>query len=232
MQIVSGFGLVIGDDARQIRMILKLNVGEHIMLLDGTGMEYVGPIVDITLQHVQIAVESTQMGSSEPQCHVTVMQALIKAEKLESVYQKGTQLGACHFRLLQNFRSIVRMHPEDAEKKRARWERILKEAAEQSQRCMIPTFDGVSTWRQLLASWPNHPVLMLHPTADAMPLGEWREAHMDEDEITIMIGPEGGYTDQEVEEARDKGAIIITLGPRILRTELAAPAVLARLLIQ
>ncbi len=231
-QIVNGLGLVIGDDARQIRAVLKLSIGEQIMLLDGTGMEYAGPIVEIDLQHVQMAVERTEVGSSEPACKITVMQALIKAEKMESVFQKGTQLGASRFRLLQNFRSIVRLHPDEADKKRPRWERILKEAAEQSQRCIIPSFDGISTWRQLLAGWPSHPVLMLHPSPDAIPLGAWRSANPDVEELTVMVGPEGGYTDQELSEATAKGAVIVTMGPRVLRTELAGPAMLARLLIE
>lgn len=231
-QIVNNLGLVIGDDARQIRSVLKLSLGERIMLLDGSGMEYEGPIVEVNLQHVQMAVESAQLGASEPSCKITLMQALIKAEKMESVFQKGTQLGATRFRLLQNFRSIVKLHPDEADKKRPRWERILKEAAEQSQRCRIPAFDGISTWRQHLANWPTHPVLMLHPCAEAVPLGVWRDANPDVNELTVMVGPEGGYTEQELSEAQAKGAMIVTMGPRVLRTELAGPAMLARLLIE
>lgn len=231
-QIVDGLGLVVGDDARQIRAVLKLSVGERIMLLDGSGLEFEGPITEINLQHVQMAVDNTQMGTSEPDCKITLMQALIKAEKMESVFQKGTQLGASRFRLLQNFRSIVKLHPDEADKKRPRWERILKEAAEQSQRCIIPCFEGISTWRQLLAGWPEHPVLMLHTAPDATPLGAWRNANPQVAEMTVMVGPEGGYTDQELSEATAKGAVLVTMGPRVLRTELAGPAMLARLLIE
>lgn len=218
--------LTLPDDiARQVRDVLRLRLTDTIQLLDGVGGEYSATITTITRREVAVAVGPRREGLPEPQPPITLCLGLLKATKLELVLQKGTELGVASFQPLLTARSVA-LADELSETRRQRYERIIAEALEQCGGAWLP---DVRQPLQLEAALRAAP-------ADAITLIPWegaggvslRSALRQEREarqasgVWLFIGPEGGFSADEVALAKRYGARAVTLGPRILRAETAA----------
>jgi 16S rRNA (uracil1498-N3)-methyltransferase len=138
---------------------------------------------------------------------------------LEWILQKGTELGASAFLPFSSERSIVKIDARKIGKKRERWERIVKEAAEQAHRGKLPTVATPMSWKALLQEIGNRECAWIAYEKGGLPLAEAMASA--KDEILLIVGPEGGFTESEIEEAKEAGAVPISLGSRILRTETA-----------
>lgn len=212
----------------QIRRVLRLRDNERVMVLDNTGMQYT---VQITLGEVVTgSIVSKQASGNEPLTQVWPYLSLSQREKFEWVLQKGTELGAAGFVPVISSRSLMQ-DVAAVEKKRERWEAILKEAAEQSGRGKIPILAPVMRYPQALKHCLNQCDLRLIPAVNE---GEQNlktiTANSQAVSIGVFIGPEGGFSPQEVQAACDIGCAAVTLGRRVLRMETAALAALTMIL--
>jgi 16S rRNA (uracil1498-N3)-methyltransferase len=209
------------DIAHQIRNVLRLRAGSAIVVLDNSGAEYEVLLRQVDKQQVVGEAVAKRPSPNEPSVQLTLYQALMKRDKFEWVLQKGTEIGVSQFVPLVTQRSLVQ-DIDIKEGKLYRWQKIITEAAEQSRRGRIPTFQPPQTLGQALAGNPSQLGLIAWEEAEALTLrkalaGLERPSH-----ISLFIGPEGGFAREEIEAAQAAGLLPITLGKRILRAETAA----------
>lgn len=194
---------------RQVRSVLRLRDGDELVLLPGDGSEAL-----CSLESGDCVVRERRLTAAEPSHRLTIVQALLKGDGLEQVIRRGTEVGVASFELVVTERCVARdINPQRLERLRT----VAREAAEQSERGIVPTVTGPAPLTTALA-----PASVLLLERQATPrLGEM------EPPSTLIIGPEGGWTPDEVEEARRAGARLAGLGPRILRSETVAPVAAA-----
>ncbi|HHU32192.1 MAG TPA: 16S rRNA (uracil(1498)-N(3))-methyltransferase [Clostridia bacterium] len=225
---------ITGSDVQHILKVLRLEEGAILNIADGTGMEYKGSIVDKGKDFVRLSVIDRYYNSTESPVEVTLLQGLPKGDKMELIIQKCTELGVKKFVPVACQRSIVKLRPEKAKQKQARWQKISEEAAKQSRRSLIPEITPVQTLEEALKNIKQDEALLIpweeekaNNLKDALqPLkGKCRK-------VSILIGPEGGLTCEEVALAKAAGGSIVTLGPRILRTETAGMVVVTMVLYE
>ena len=198
---------------RQVRAVLRLGDGDRLVLLPGDGTESV-----CRLEAGECVVEERRTAAGEPVHGLTVVQALLKGDALEHVVRHGTEAGVAEFRLVVTERCIVRDLPE---RRLERLRTIAREAAEQSERGIVP---GV-TAPVPLSDVPASGSVLLFERHDGARLGQ-----LEPPPSTVVIGPEGGFTLAEVGAAVEGGASLAGLGPRILRSETVAVSVAAVIL--
>jgi 16S rRNA (uracil1498-N3)-methyltransferase len=211
------------EQAHQVRHVLRLEPGAALVVLDNTGFAYDVTLEELAGRQATGRITGKRLASGEPNRQITLFQSLLAREKFETVLQKGAEVGVSRFVPVQTDRSLLRAKHID-DRKTARWQRILTEAAEQSHRGRIPELvPAVAFAEALTQAGQSERVLIAAPCDESPAL---REALVQEDRtpasVAILVGPEGGFTEQEVALAEEKGAVAISLGPRILRTETAA----------
>jgi len=197
---------------RQVRTVLRLGEGDRLVLLPGDGSQTVCRIVD-----GGCVVEERGRVTSEPAHRLTVVQALLKSDALEGVVQHATEIGVAHFRLVVGERCVVR---EVSPRKLERLRTIAREAAEQSERGVVPAVDPPTTLGEAFA--PG--AVLLYERATDFRLSELGPTG------TVIIGPEGGFSQAEVAAAERAGVTVAGLGPRILRSQTVAVAAAAVIL--
>ena len=213
------------SDARHAQRVLRLNPGEEVVLMDGT-RRFLGEITDmsdgVTCRMVR------ELPSSEADLRITLFQGLPKAEKMELIVQKLTELGAAEVVPVVMQRCVMRLTGKDGEKKQERWQKIAREAVKQCARVSAPEVRlprKLSAMREEL----NALDVLIVPWEDARD-GSVADclapfAQKEDVSVGILIGPEGGIAPEEAEWlTREANAKLVTLGPRILRTETAAIA--------
>jgi 16S rRNA (uracil1498-N3)-methyltransferase len=225
------------DDAdlvRQIGVVLRLGPGDRIVLLDNSGAEHLAVIERIERGRIAARIEARTPATGEPRVELTLYPALIRPERFEWILQKGTELGATAFAPVVCARSLV--EGGSAAKRQARWERVIREAAEQSRRGRLPAllppqpFDAACAAQRhdlALLLWEVEGALGLR-TALAAQAGTLGGVHPS---IGIFSGPEGGLTPDEHRTALRHGIMPVSLGSRILRAETAPIAAAAAVLL-
>ena len=212
------------EEAAHAFKVLRLREGEEVELTDGEGKLFSAELTEVSREQVTAKVGEELDGKESP-VRITLYQGYPKADKLELIVQKLTELGACRIVPVVMERSVAKPDPKDKGKRKERLQRIAQEAAKQCGRGMVPEVEEAITWKQAKARFGEHE-LMLMPWEDA------RDVHIKDvyrerpevRDIAIVIGPEGGISVSEADEAKEKGAVCVTLGPRIMRTETAALA--------
>ena len=210
--------------AHQLRNVLRLQPGSEVVVLDGSGREYDVRLTRLSRDEAAGQVSGQRTCPNEPRTSLTFYACLIKGERFEWVLQKGTELGVSRFVPVFSERTVLR-DPERVEKRRPRWERIVREAAEQSRRGRLPILDRAMAFSAAcIESIDRHDrVLLPWEEAIGVSLGEAvRDISPLPERIALIVGPEGGFTSQEVDQSRDLGIRVVTLGSRILRAETAA----------
>ncbi|MFO7679419.1 MAG: RsmE family RNA methyltransferase [Chloroflexota bacterium] len=208
------------EQAHQIRQVLRLGVGERVTaLLDGAGWEAEAELVQVEKKGVTAVVRHKRPVTTEPAVRLTLYQSLLKRDNFEWVLQKGTEIGVSRFAPLISERTVA--HPPN---KMERWQRIVVEAAEQSGRGCIPQILPPARLTDVLAHWQSDRLgLMPALSTDGVTIGSvWEKMPTSTGSVGVFIGPEGGWTEDEVENGRSAGLIPVTLGKRILRAETAA----------
>lgn len=209
----------------QLRLVLRLRPGEQLHLLDGQGSEFIAEVHQLDQRQAHGLILSQQPAGGEPPFPLILYQCSLKADKFEWVLQKGTELGVTTFVPVISERSVVR--PAEALlKKYERWQTILREAAEQCGRGIIPVLAPPVSWSTAIAQAHG---LRFVPweEATAGDLGlqlanDVSRSSVGQQAINLLIGPEGGITKNEMDVAQSAGWQIVSLGPRILRAETAA----------
>lgn len=224
-----------GKDARHIVKVLRLKPGDVVLVVNSIGQKHVARIVATRETSVEVKIEDTyESGASEPRVPVTLVQGLPKADKMNEIVQKCTEIGVSRVIPILTERSVMRPDNASADRKVARWRRIAEEAAKQSGRDIVPLVEDVGTLSSAIATLSAEGVHMLFPW-ELEEERSLRQALLEPGlssapGIGFFIGPEGGFSYSEVEYARNHGATTVTLGPRILRTETAGPVVTAIIL--
>lgn len=210
------------DDAGtcgQMARVLRLRAGEEVILLDGLGFEYAARLFKVSTREVSAEILHRQMNRNEAELKITLYQALIKKDKFEWVLQKCTEVGVTHFVPIRAARSEKMGLNEERAKK------VLKEAAEQSERAVIPELSEIKTFEQALhkAATPDTPTMLLDATGEAIANAATARSRFT---LNIFVGPEGGWDEAELESVRrlmreGYPLEIVNLGPRVLRAETA-----------
>ncbi len=215
-----------GDQARQIHDVLRLRPGEVIGTFDGAGLEYRAELVEVSRALVRGRIIEASSDSREPRTELILYQGLLKADKFEWVLQKGTEIGIAAFVPLATARVVS---SSVSRSKRARWERILIEAAEQSGRTRVPRLAEAQPFAQAVEDTRASSGCAVIPWEEERDIG-LKEALCASDPVHLFIGPEGGFSREEVELAQSRGVRPVTLGPRILRAETAGLAAASAIL--
>lgn len=209
--------VVTGDELHHAVRVVRLRAGEQVELFDRSGATAAGVVESIERDRAVIAA-GERLASRESPLAVHLAMALIQLDRFELVLQKATELGVRSITPLLTDRTEVR--PERLGGKAERWERIVFEAVKQSGRSIVPAVAAAAPLPAVLARGGTK--IVFDADTEASPVDELRV-----DEVTLLVGPEGGWSDGELHAARDHGCLFQRLGPRRLRAETAAIAALA-----
>ena len=210
---------LIGDNAQHAK-VLRLKAGEEVLLCDGEGNECLCRVEEMDARQLTVTVTSRRESSTEPAVRVSVYMAFPKADKLEHVIQKATELGAYEIVAFPSARCISKPDEKSLAKKVERWQKIAASAAEQSGRGRIPQVLTVPSYKAALERAAEADKALLfyeneHATTLRMALeGQYAS-------VSLLTGPEGGLEESEVKQALEAGLQVCTLGSRILRCETA-----------
>lgn len=211
---------------RHAVQVLRLGVGEPLILFNGEGGEYAAQMGNISKRSASVLIDSFSALDTESPVHLTLVQAIIKLDKMDFALQKAVELGANTIQPLITQRSVVRIGKEQVDKKLQHWEGIVVAACEQSGRTRMPSVQAPLTLERWLETPCTGTRMILapgdFPRINALPSDLPTP-------IALLIGPEGGFTDEEVETCVQAGVMPVSLGPRILRAETASIAALALL---
>lgn len=216
--------------ARQIRVVLRMTTGDVVQVLDNAGEMFSVRLTAVTQNNVVGHIIERQPATGEPVTKLVLYQSFLKRDKFEWVLQKGTEIGVSRFVPMVTRRSLVKSTDMKANKM-ARWQKILAEAAEQSHRGRIPDLAAAVSFETMLTQLPDYDISLIARAGSApQTLKEAIAQNRGGQSAALLIGPEGGFIEEEVIEAQQSGAAAVTLGPRILRTETAALVAAALLL--
>ncbi|SHJ45775.1 16S rRNA (uracil1498-N3)-methyltransferase [Hathewaya proteolytica DSM 3090] len=224
MENINGKTVVIeGDDVKHIYKVLRLTEGDKVTVNNLQGKEYICAIDSITKQQVELTILEEDNCSKESPIYISLFQGLPKSSKMDLIVQKNTELGVSDITPIITKRVVVKTELKEF-KKLDRWNRIALESSKQCKRSIIPTINEPMEFQELLIKLKEYD-LVLVPYEDEDEQGF--KAVVKEignkkiESAAIIIGPEGGFEAEEIHQLKEIGAYIITLGPRILRTETA-----------
>ena len=225
--VEDGGAYLLPDEARHARKVLRLGPGDEVCAMDGDGRRWRAAIRHAGEDGVRVDLLEA-LPSGEPPVRLTVYQGIPKADKLDFVAHKLTELGASALVPVKMDRCVVKLDAKDGRKRRERLERIAREAAKQCNRGRAPSVAEPMGWAEALGAMAAHDLLLVPwEEAGGYRLKDAFAARPDAADIGVVIGPEGGMSPQEVDAMLALGARTVTLGPRILRTETAAIAAAA-----
>jgi 16S rRNA (uracil1498-N3)-methyltransferase len=236
-EVLSGDDVCLEDDlARRLSRVLRLQPGATVLLLDGTGLEYETRLVEVGPRRVTGTVVGRRTGRPEPRARLVLYQSLVKGERFDWVLEKGTELGVAAFVPLLSRRNVVRPAPGRSNRPE-RWQRVVREAAEQCGRSVLPVVlpgqsleEAISVAAALrLLPWEGEGSLSL---ASAVRAARPALEAVERPTVAVFIGPEGGFAADEVDLARQAGAQVVSLGRRILRSETAGVVAAALVLYE
>jgi len=207
--------------------VVRLAPGESITLFNGDGGEYTAVLQTVEKRRASAEIKAHTARDAELPYAVTVAQALPEASKMDWIIEKAVELGAAAFQPLAARRCVVKLSGERAEKKLVHWQGVIISACEQSGRNRLPQLAPVDDFKDWIGQQDMHRRVILTPRA-SQSLADWAR-HQPPQALTIMVGPEGGFSEDEENLAVAQGALPLSMGPRILRTETAALAALAAL---
>lgn len=224
--------LIRGDDAHHLTRVMRLTTGDPVICHHPDGKMAKCQIVTIDAVCVQTKILERLEEDTELPLSVTLAQGIPKGDKFDFVLQKGTELGASEFIPFQAKRSVARWTEQKYAKKELRFTKIIKEASEQSHRQRQPTLHPVMTLEELLVEGESYDIKLFPYEEEAkrpehQSLGQMLSRCHEGEKLLVCIGPEGGFSEEEVSVLKQNDFHPVRMGPRILRTETAALYVLA-----
>ena len=219
-----------GDDARHLKTVLRYRIDDELTVCDGRGTDYQCKITGFEGGGVQLAVASQEVCQAEPNTKIVLYQGLPKADKMEMIIQKCTEIGIMRIVPVATKHAVMKLDGKES-KKIERWQKIAESAAKQSGRGFIPTVGpNALSFRQAIdeARVLSGAVIPYEKEAERG-LKQFVSGFTG-NTIGVFIGPEGGFSEDEIDEAKKAGVVPITLGKRILRTETAGLVSIALLI--
>ena len=233
--IVGGQAYITGSDVNHVRNVLRMEVGEEIVICDGEGVFHTCVIKEISKEQVEAQILESKEAETELKTKITLFQGLPKKDKMELIIQKAVELGVHEIVPVSTRFCVAKIEDAKKEKKKLeRWQEIAKAAAKQSGRGMIPQIKPVMTYKEALkaASGMDRAVIP-YEKAEGMKAAVEEVGKMAKcQSVGIFIGPEGGFAEEEIQSALDTGVTPISLGKRILRTETAGLCILSVLMFE
>lgn len=219
----SGDLLLDGEQAHYVRNVLRLGVGDSLLLFDGSGWEYPAAVSTASPQAVSLRVSAPRRGIQEPPVRVSLGACLLKAQKMDLVVQKSVELGVHEVIPVLSSRSVRTLEGERVGKRLQRWRKIAQEASRQCGRSRVPEVGAVVTLAELLERGVPADLKILFTTTGApWPARVPGQGAGPPEQILALTGPEGGFSGEEETLALDAGFSPVRLGPRTLRAETAA----------
>lgn len=212
---------VSGHEAHHMTGVIRLHQGETVRLIDGCGLAHICEIAKITTRQVICRIIKSISGSGEPGLHLTLAIGLSTGFKFDLVIEKGTEVGVSRFvPLLTEKGRIRKADLASLGRKMTRWRRVAEAAVKQSGRSVFPKIDPPTTWNDFLTVCKPEETILFHPAENpispASHLRAFRGAN-----LTLLVGPESGFSMDEIALAAERGIPAANLGERILRTETA-----------
>jgi len=215
--------LIEGDDYKHISKVLRLKSGDEIGINNCTGRDYMGVITSIDKMYVHVNILKEIPINNESNLKIYLFQGLPKSSKMDLIVQKATELGVCEITPIITQRVVVKNEMNEF-KKIERWSRIILESCKQCKRSVIPKVNAKVEFEELLKRLQNMDLIVV-PYEEENGFGiknVMQKIIVNEiNKVAVIIGPEGGFEATEIEKLKAHGAYIVTLGPRILRTETA-----------
>ncbi|HZG22647.1 MAG TPA: 16S rRNA (uracil(1498)-N(3))-methyltransferase [Herbaspirillum sp.] len=222
-----GSAVVLPEPVAHHVQVLRLQPGDTITLFNGEGGEYIASLTAIEKKRAHAELKTFAAREAELPYGLTLAQALPEGSKMDWIVEKAVELGATSLQPLAAQRCVVRLSGERAEKKQAHWQGIIHAAAEQCGRNRLPHLAEVTDFRRWIAQSDLHRRILLSPRGE-QPLSGWARHHPPQ-AVTLVVGPEGGFSEEEENLACAQGALMLSMGSRVLRTETAGLAALAAL---
>ena len=204
--------------------VLRVKNTEEIVLFNGNGKAYPALPEVLEKRRASVRILREEATDNESPLNITLVQAVSAAERMDFTLQKSVELGVAEIRPVISERCVVRLSGERAEKRVARWQEIVVSACEQSGRNIVPKVLPLTTYVQDLQQLPQETTKLLMSLNRAQKLGD---VQPQSGKVVFMVGPEGGWTEKEEQQAFDAGFQSVTLGKRVLRTETASLAAIA-----
>lgn len=204
--------------------VLRVRPNENITLFDGKGKAHAARLTVLEKRRAEAEILHENTTDNESPLNITLIQSISSGERMDFTLQKSVELGVTAIQPVISERCIVRLDGERAAKRLARWQEIVISACEQSGRNTVPPVLPIIGYREALDKMPSESTKLIMSINRARKLGDIRQPS---GAIVFMVGPEGGWTEQEEQQAFDAGFQAVTLGKRILRTETAPLAALA-----
>lgn len=211
------------DIAHHIRSVLRLKNNDNIFLFNNTKNEFLAQINDISKKVVNVTILNTIRGNTESNIKITLAQTLAKGQKMDYIVQKATELGVFEIIPLYSNRSIIKKVEDRADNKLSHWQKVAISACGQSERTNVPNIRPAIELNTWLKQCKDKHKLILTPSQNCYKLRDLNIV----DSVTILIGPEGGFGDDEIKLAESNHFVPISMGNRILRTETAGVAAIA-----
>ena len=204
--------------------VLRVKNTEEIVLFNGNGKSYPALSEVLEKRRASVRILREEATDNESPLKITLVQAVSAAERMDFTLQKSVELGVAEIRPVISERCVVRLNGERAEKRVARWQEIVVSACEQSGRNIVPKVLPLTTYAQALQQLPQETTKLLMSLNRAQKLGDVRPQS---GKVVFLVGPDGGWTEKEEQQAFDAGFQSVTLGKRVLRTETASLAAIA-----
>ena len=218
---------LVEDHLHYIRSVQRMKPGSRLFLFDGRGQEYAAVIMDISEEQAVVEIISKDRAPARP-ARITLIQALPKAQKMDFIVQKATELGVDEILPFHSERSIPRLTSEKARLKTERWRKIAHEAARQCRRSDVPEIPDIHIFPDVLkVVEPNALKMIFWEGESRLGLKDVLQKSSNPRVFSIIVGPEGGLAPEEVDAAKASGFVSVSLGKQILKLETAAVAILA-----
>ncbi len=226
-QMKDGILRIEGREVKHIRRVLRLKPGDEIITFNGSGKEYYGTIIEDGPTFVLIKIEDLLFPEKESPLKMTLAQSLLKGEKMDYVVQKSTELGVSKIIPFFSSRSVPLLEKSPKLKRHHRWERIAMEASKQCGRTMVPIVEPIQSYSEMIRKASPESIRLILWEREGYNLKEMIERPIEKRSIFFVIGPEGGFSKEEIEEAKGSGFLPVNLGKRILRAETASLCLLS-----
>ncbi len=221
--------VVQGQDVIHIRNVLRLGLGDAVAIFDGEGFQYNAEITSSTRNEVKCKILSRDRIQNESPVEITLGQSILKGTKLDDIVRKSCELGVASFVPIVAQRCALKLKLPEQTKKVERWQKIAMEASKQSGRARIPSIlQPINSIEEFCSNNEKYDIkLIFQESENSLRFSDLEREYTPKGKVALLIGPEGGWTENEIKTAIEHGFQSVSLGPRILRAETAPIAVLS-----